>query len=194
VVLIRQPDDAAHFGDACRFLIEQTSDADLLFLNDDCVVMPSTMSLLQDDLLAIEELGVARLGLVGLRSNYVAGLQNIRRPAPRKDGKPSRFANGIRYESEDFLIATDAVFGVAFYAPRDALRAVSDDWTRVHWWGDTLLSWDLAKLGYSHFVSRSYVHHHGSRSGGEEKWGQWDAEARVWIKAHRPEVAKAWGW
>lgn len=192
--LFRQSPEAKHFGDACRELIEMTATEDVLFLNDDCVVTPGMMEALEEDLGTItQEAGVERVGLVGLRSNFVAGVQNVRRPQGIP-GQPPRFANGIRWESEDYVLATDSVFGVAFYAPRVALDEAGLDWTRVHWWGDTLLSWDLAKKGFLHFVSRGYVHHHGSRSGGQEKWAQWDAEARAWISEHRPDAARAWGW
>jgi hypothetical protein len=185
--LVPQDSAAAHFGDACRGLIAVTEGEDLLFLNDDCVATPGMVEMLEEDLRVLEEARVQGVGLVGLRSNFVAGLQNIRRPADSP-----RFENGIRFASETKILATDRVFGVAFYVPRAALMAVADDWTRMHWWGDALLSWDLAQIGFSHFISRAYVHHHGSRSGGSEEWPRWDAEAKAWIREHRPEVARAW--
>ena len=67
--------------DACRFLLESTGGEGLLFLNDDTVVTPYTRQLLREDLAMIGRQR-QRLGLVGLRSNFVSGIKRLSaRPA-----------------------------------------------------------------------------------------------------------------
>ena len=58
----------------------------------------------------------------------------------------------------------------------------------TNWFSDDLLCWDLANRGYSHFVSRSYVHHVGQRGTGQGKSSQqlFD-EGIAWLRANRPD-------
>ncbi len=180
---LRQPEDARHFGDACRFLVASAKGADgLLFLNDDSVITPDLGLRVRYDLAALHEKKLP-LGLLGLRSNFVAGDQNI-----RSHGK---VRNGMNNPEEEMLTETHVVFGVGFWVSAAVLARIPDDWTRIHWYGDSLLSLDLRKAGFRHFVSRAYLHHVGSRSsGGKEKWLAWHYEALAWLREHRPEAVE----
>jgi hypothetical protein len=177
----QQPAEARHFGDACRFLVEDAGGHDhFVFLNDDCVVTPTTFPALYEDLGMLTEMAGDQLGLVGMRSNYIAGVQNIRRPATT-----DAVMRGFKWTSEGQILEVPTVFGVAFYVTRKALAATPPDWTQLHWYSDNLLSYDMRKLGYRHFVSRAYVHHHGSRSGTD--YDTYDAEGRAWLQTNRPD-------
>lgn len=182
VISFPQPPDAVTFGHACRLLLAEsaeTADEDLLFLNDDTVLCPDTLQVLQEDLQLLAD---RRVGLVGLRSNFVAGTQNIRTRHPHD----AAYA-GVKWPSESQVIQVRQVFGVAFYVQRSTLNMVPADWTNLHWYSDNLLSYDLAQAGYEHFVSRAYIHHVGSRTGGRAKWAEMDAEGRAWLTEHRPD-------
>lgn len=186
--LIEQPESAKHFGHACRFLIDATEDEELVFLNDDTVIMPDTLELLAADVAAIEGQIGNRVGLVGLRSNFVAGFQNIRVPLPTDRG-----LQRLRFPSERQVLEAKEIFGIGFFVRRSVLGQLTKDWTELHWYSDNLLSFDVARRGYRSFISRGYIHHIGSRSGGEEKWEQWDQEAKAWIMANRPDFAASLG-
>lgn len=178
---IRQQYDNKHFGDACRQIVNDNQEVDvLLFVNDDCVFTPHTLPLLEQDIRIITD-AKHQMGLVGLRSNFVAGYQNIRR---RFENDPPQLES-LGWPSETQIAIVSQVFGVAFAVTTNALRDVSDDWTKIHWYGDNLLSYDLKKKGYTHFVSRSYIHHHGSRSGID--YSKYDREAREWLKRNRQD-------
>lgn len=187
--LIEQPEDAQHFGHACRFLLNSTKDEELVFLNDDTVIMPDTFTLLAQDVAAIETQLGQRVGIVGLRSNFVAGYQNIRIPQPTDRG-----LQGLRFPSEQQVLAVDQVFGIGFYVRRSILGQITREWTDLHWYSDNLLCFDLKRRGFRCFVSRGYIHHIGSRSGGTQQWEKWDQEAKAWIMANRPDFAEALGW
>lgn len=169
-----------HFGDACRQIVEETSDDSLLFVNDDCVFTPHTLEFLEQDIALLKK-DQLKVGLVGLRTNFSAGWQNIRRRLP---SDPEQLS-GIFWPSELQVCQVPVVFGTAFYVERSALQNISDDWTRIQWYGDNLLSWDLSQKGYMHFVSRSYIHHHGSRSGTD--YARYDSEAKAWLKKNRKD-------
>jgi hypothetical protein len=116
-------------------------------------------------------------GLVGLRSNFVAGAQNIRLPLGA--------LQGMAHLGESCVLETPRVFGVAFWTTRTNLEGAPDDWLKLHWFGDNLLSFDLSNKGLRHYVSRAYVHHHGSRSGSD--YARYHKEGLEWLEKHRPD-------
>jgi hypothetical protein len=188
---IEQPEDCAHFGDACRFLLQTKhtkNDEALCFLNDDTVVMPDTLEMAALDVQALTQQG-QKIGMLGFRSNFVAGYQNVRVMHP---GDNQLYM--LKFPSESKILRVSQVFGVGFVTMRHALQDISLDWTRLHWYSDDLLSYDLTQKGYGHFVSRAYIHHIGSRSGGQERWAQWDQEGKDWIIKNRPDYATVRGW
>lgn len=176
VTLVPQWETNKCYGDACKQLINISSGEDLLFLNDDTVITPTTIQLLLEDINILKKNNLP-IGLIGLRSNYTAGIQNIR--------TPHGTLNGIKYAMEDSIVEVDQVFGVAFYTTRSALNSIPDDWTHLNWYSDNLLSYDLKQKGYRHFVSRSYLHHHGAQS--TPDFEKADKEGRDWLKANRED-------
>lgn len=169
-----------NFGDCCRQIIEETTDEELLFLNDDTVLTPTTISLLKEDIELIRKEGV-KVGAIGLRSNFSAGFQNIRRRLPND---PEQLP-GLKWPSEDQIIFTDQIFASAFWIERKTLLDISQDWTRIEWYGDNLLSWDLQQAGYQNAISRAYLHHIGSQSNSD--YEKLDREGREWLKKNRPD-------
>lgn len=179
VTYSRVPDEADGFGPAVRHLLLSVLDDDLvLVLNDDTVITPDTAGLLHEDWRAVSR-EEKPPGLLGLRSNFVAGPQNIR------CNNQSKGLRGLRWETESRVLLVTEVFGVAFAAYAKVLRETTD-WMHLHWYSDNLLSYDLSRRGYQHYVSRAYVHHHGSRS--TSSWAQADETGRAWLREHRPDV------
>lgn len=179
----------ASFGDACKQILDDCDPEDgVLILNDDTVLTPTTIPLLEADIKYVYEENPTKMapGLVGLRSNCIAGCQNIRWHAP--SDPPNADTGILQYPSENTIVMVEQVFGVAFWAKVSTLRSVSDDWTHLHWFSDNLLSYDLKLANHQHFISRAYVHHHGSRSGGSAK--AWHRKAVDWLWEHRPDFAQ----
>ena len=179
---IPQPPDARHYGDACRALLGALRPTDdlLLFCNDDTVWTPDTLRLLRFDLQIIEQTGAKR-GLVGLRTNICPfAAQNIRW-TPAHDQERSAYT----YTFEHKIAKVKSIFGIAFAVRQAVIREAPDDWMQLHWYSDNLLAYDLGQRGYAHYVSRAYVHHHGSKSGGNPL--VWEREAHDWLNAHRPD-------
>jgi hypothetical protein len=169
-----------NFGDCCRQIIEETDDEELLFLNDDTVLTPTTIKLLQEDIQLIRKEGV-KVGAIGLRSNFSAGFQNIRRRLP---SDPEDLP-GLKWPSEDQIIFTPQIFASAFWIERKTLLDIPQDWTRLEWYGDNLLSYDLTQAGYQNAISRSYIHHVGSQSNND--YEKLDREGRGWLQKNRPD-------
>lgn len=179
VTYTQVPPDVYGFGPSVRHLLLAVHDeAPAVVLNDDTVVTPTTAPFLEVDWARVDQ---ETLGLMGLRSNFVAGAQNIR----QNNQSIGRRLGGIQWRTEDQVLSVPVVFGVAFTARPQVLR-LTTDWQQLHWYSDTLLSYDLAQRGYRHYVSRAYVHHHGSRS--TPSWDAADAVGRAWLAEHRPEV------
>ncbi len=173
---IKQDWENKHFGHACAQMIKEEADEVLLIVNDDTVFTPDTIKDLQEDLQVIEG-DDPNWGLVGLRSNYSAGAQNIRTPIGKLEG--------IKYDTENSILRVDTVFGVAFLLRKKVTEFITDDWTKIQWYGDNLLSYDAKMKGFTAYVSRSYIHHHGSQSG--KDYPKYDKEGREWLRENRPD-------
>ncbi len=183
--LVPQPDGAATFGAAFEALWRTAPGDTFVVLNDDTVLMPDTLALLLDDA-ALLDRAKHRWGFLGCRSNYVKGPQNIRFPNESA-------LRGVRFESEAKILAVPSIALVAAAVRREALERIGG-FPDVNWYSDDLMSWDLARAGYTHFVSRAYVHHVGMRSTGQGRSMQdLDREGRAWILEHRPDFAQAVG-
>lgn len=173
---IPQHPENKHFGHACLQILEVLEGKDVVFVNDDTVFTPTTWDVLVDDVQKIHAVNIP-LGLLGLRTNFSAGLQNIR--------SQHGTMHGMKWSGEDLITEVDTVYGTAFLFTAEGQKAVSGDWTEIQWYGDNLLSYDLRQQGFRNFVSRAYIHHHGSQSG--TAYEQYDREAKAWLKENRPD-------
>jgi len=184
--LLEQAATHTHGCHALRQLVDTCDDETLVLLNDDMVLTPTTLALLTEDLADLRARGTP-LGMVGIRSNYTAGPSNIRRGT-------AWAADNIRFLEEDYVLPAPWVAGTAFAIERAAIQGVPEGWSAVHWWADSLLSYDLTRQGRSHWVSRAYVHHIGSQATGRDRWPYWLQTSQAWLREHRPDFAAAMGW
>ena len=148
----------------------ETND-EVILANDDVVLTPTTMRLLMEDVRALQR-EVPRLGLVACMTDEGRHLQNIRY---HHDQERVRHVGEV---SPIFAWMSKAAFEEVQFPP-------------LNWYSDDVLCWDLYTLGYSHFVSRAYVHHAGSQSVGTDYNKLYEA-SREWVCANRPEYAKVW--
>jgi hypothetical protein len=184
VRLLRQAPGIATGSEAWNWCASQTSSDELLILGDDCVLHPDTLRLLREDVETVTGPYGDKVGFLGCRSNHVKGPQNIRN------------ANGatqltINYGSEQTIFATDMIVPVAAWIKHEVFDRVGG-FPPTNWFADDVCCWDLVNLGYSHFVSRAYVHHVGERATGQGKTSEvLLAEGIAWLQANRPDFLES---
>lgn len=178
--LIRQAAGITTGSEAWNWCATQTDAEELLILGDDCVLHPDTLRLLLEDVAFIEAAERTNIGFVGCRSNYVKGHQNIR----VSQGSPMR---GLAFEAEQRILRTDMIVPVAAWIRHETFDLVGG-FPPTNWFADDVCCWDLVNAGYTHYVSRAYVHHVGERATGQGKSNQvlYD-EGIAWLRAHRPD-------
>jgi len=150
----------------------------VIMSNDDVVLTPTTLSLLQEDWQQLHSKKF-KVGFLGARSDYVLQDQNIRFPI---EGDSNI---GVKYKSESYIKQTEVIAPIFAAISRQAWDAAK--FPHVNWYSDNIMCNDLSKEGYEHFVSRSYVHHAGSQTVGMD-FAKCHEEPREWIKANRPDV------
>jgi hypothetical protein len=181
--LIRQAEGIATASAAWNWCAGQTDADELLILGDDVVLHPDTIELMLADVDALRrELPDVKLGMLGARSNYVKGRQNIRNGNDGLLDPSSMF-----FDTEARIIPTNMVVPVAAWIEHDVFDLVGG-FPPTNWFGDDLLCWDLVQSGFHHFVSRAYVHHVGQRATAQAKSsGVLLEEGLAWLREHRPD-------
>lgn len=179
--LIEQPEGISTGSDAWNWCATQTDAEHLLILGDDCVLHPDSVRLLLEDMLWLRSnLLDAKIGFVGARSNYVKGPQNIR----ASNGSAEL---GIQLDSEASVLPAHMVVPVAALVRHDVFD-LTNGFPSTNWFADDLMCHDLTLLGYSHYISRSYVHHVGQRSTVQGKsLDHLLAEGLSWLERNRPD-------
>jgi hypothetical protein len=154
VSLLKRPHHAQSSAAAVWWLAEETQADEFIMFSDDCVAQPDTIQTLREDVAFLQWQG-AKVGIVACRSNFASGAQNIRNP----NGSTSL---GLRFPSEEQIIAVPFVAPFVAWYSADHLDGLEPP--AFEWYSDNWHTAELAKRGYTHFVSRSYVHHVGMRS------------------------------
>jgi hypothetical protein len=65
------------------------------------------------------------------------------------------------------------------------------DYPPINWYSDDIQCVDMITKGYTHHISRSYIHHAGSQTIGMDHAANHSA-AEPWIRDNRPELHKVW--
>jgi len=176
---------ASNFGDAYNAAIDRVfkdGHQYILIANDDIVFHPNTWKVFNDDLESIRtELPQTKMGLVGVRSDYVIWAQNIRHPGSSQE------KDGLRWTKEQEILLTPVVAPILAWISREAWQTAQ--FPPTNWYSDNVLCWDLQQAGFQHFISRAYVHHAGSQTVGESSKALHD-EAWPWVERNRPQLAR----
>ena len=183
--VIFRPNPASNFGDAYNaatdYAFAHGKYDSVILANDDVVLTPSTIKLLEDDCKVIAEAGI-EAGFVGARSDYVLPDQNIRWPIEDDQRVATKWAS-------EYKIKETAVIAPIFASiSRKAWKTAK--FPSTNWYSDNIICHDLQKAGFRHFVSRAYVHHAGSQTVGDD-FDKCHEEPRAWIKANRPDMYEA---
>ena len=162
-----------NFGDDYNAVMELAfrDYEEIIIANDDVVVNPNSYIRLVEDVEFLKNRYPRNLGIVASRSDYVRPHQSI--------------AAGI----DPNIIHCAVVSPLFAYISKEAFTKAK--FPPINWFSDDVICKDLSKLGYQHFVSRSYVHHVGSQTIGFDFKKLMDAP-KEWIKENRPEYYKEW--
>ena len=147
----------------------QTHD-EIIIANDDIVLRPDTYRTLLQDVQFIKT-QCDKVGFVAARSDSVRPSQSIQSPIPRDIYMCPVISPLFAYISKQ-------AFSEAQFPP-------------LNWYSDDVICQDLNNLGYTHFVSRAYVHHVGSQTIGLD-FDKLTEQAKPWIKENRNKYYREW--
>lgn len=154
VTVIERPAECKSSAQASWWLADRFGGDEFVIFSDDCVATPDTFSTLLADVEMLKS-AVGQVGVVGCRSNFAAGVQNIRNPNGSKQ-------LGLQWDGENVVLET--TFVAPFVAWYSAAHFVGLTAPGFEWYSDNWHCEQLTAKGYRHFVSRAYVHHIGMRS------------------------------
>lgn len=146
---------------------------------DDIVLGPDSYRLLCEDIEGLKCAHGDKVGFVAAHSDFTRYTQNIRYQQSPTDtleyGKWSweHECRPIRRLSPIFHYLSKKMYEEIVLPP-------------IEWYSDDVMCEDLNALGYTHYISRSYVHHAGSQTLGRDG-AKLTQEALPWLKANRPQ-------
>lgn len=157
------------YNEAVRMAFEEYPDTDrFIIANDDIVLRPDTLELLNADRIWLEERGI-EWGHIACRFDRGARtLQNLTRNP---------------FEAEP------AVFFERWIAPVCSMihRKRWIDFPPINWGSDVIQCHDMTAAGYRIAVSRAYVHHVGGITCGLYALADRE-ESQAWVRQNRPEL------
>jgi len=155
----------SNFGEAYNIAVNEAFKHfdEIIVANDDIVLTPTSYSKLLEDVEHLKRFN--QLGWVVARSDEVRPLQQ---------GKGDVFEVPV----------VSPLFG---YVSKEAWV----DFPPINWYSDDIQSIDMSANGYRHFVSRSYIHHVGSQTIGQNNQKN-HLDAEPWIKENRPDLHAIW--
>lgn len=154
-----------NFGDAYNIVVNEAFEKydEIIVANDDIVLTPTSYSHLMEDVTHLKRFN--KLGWVVARSDEVRPLQK---------GKGD-------------ILEVPVVSPLFGYISKEAWV----DLAPINWYGDDIQCIDMSANGCRHFVSRSYVHHVGSQTIGQDNRKN-HLESEPWIKKNRPDLYNIW--
>ena len=155
----------SNFGEAYNIAVNEAFQKydEIIVANDDIVLTPTSYQKLLEDVEHLKRFN--KLGWVVARSDEVRPLQQ---------GKGDVFEVPV----------VSPLFG---YVSKEAWV----DFPPINWYSDDIQSIDMSAKGYRHFVSRSYIHHVGSQTIGQDNTKNHLA-AEPWIRENRPDLHAIW--
>jgi len=176
--VIQIPNIYNSFGDAYNKVVQEAFKTKeyVLICNDDIVFNPDTINdLLMNVTLIQGNDGFDTMGYLACRTDFAAGLQNIRMHDNTKN-------LGNKYENEYYVM-----FNTVKISPICALISKSAwiDFKPINYFSDDIQCSDIRKKGYKHYIGTFYVHHVGSQSLDTQK--NEINKALDWMKIHDKE-------
>jgi glycosyltransferase involved in cell wall biosynthesis len=146
---------------------------------DDLVLTPDSYRLLCEDINNLKAIHGDKLGIVAAHTDFTRYTQNIRYQQSPTDkleyGKWSweHECRPARRLSPIFHYLSKKMYEDTFLPP-------------IEWYSDDVMCEDLNAKGYTHYISRAYVHHAGSQTLGQNTQKLHD-DAMPWLIKNRPQ-------
>lgn len=178
------PNHYGTFGEAYNACMKEAfldGHQEVIIANDDIVLDPTSYDLLVTDRILLKQKGV-KVGFLGARTNMSSLHMNVRNRLQDDQW------NGMKWLSEEAMVQ------VPWVAPIWASVGI-DGWPGfppLNWYSDNVACHDMSQDGFTHFLSRSYVHHACSQTIGrsQEANAKNHKDAEPWLKNNRPELHK----
>jgi len=176
--------DKPNFGESFNYAMSQVfmdGHETVILANDDVVLDPNTYWLLCHDRVILKQQG-HKVGFVSARSNMASLPQNIRHKQEQDQW------TGMRWASEEQIAKVE--WTAPLFASVD--REGWPGFPPTNFFSDNVACADMTDEGYSHWLSRAYVHHVGSSTIGRGLGADSKntIEAEDWLKLNRPLLHK----
>lgn len=157
---------------------------EIIIANDDIVLTPSSYRLLMEDVESLKAQYGDKLGIVAAHTDSAFPIQNIRF---QNNGDIDRYR--CKWSWENYIREESVVAPIFAWISKKAFETAQ--FPPLNWYSDDVICRDLGKVGFKHFVSRSYVHHVGSQTVGHDD-GANGRDAEPWLRVYRPDYAEMW--
>lgn len=165
------------FGQCYNAAMEEAfkDSEEIIISNDDVVITPWTIPILLEDVRAIKEHGFEKIGFVATYADFAKKHQNI------------------QYVPEENRLnqITQSAMVLPIFAWFNRQAFEEAQFPPLNWFSDDVICEDLNRKGYSHFISRTHVHHVGSTTTGRDE-KKLTEDSLPWLKENRPEYVKMW--
>ena len=152
---------------------------EVIISNDDIVLNPNSYRLMMEDVAALKERHGDKLGVVSSISDLIMPVQNI-----RYQQNPEETLTWPKWSWEDKVRHCDVV-GLGFvWVPKYVFEA--ERIPPISYYSDYIWTQDLHDMGFFNYISRSYVHHAGSVTLGNNSEAEHE-KAMPWICKNKPE-------
>jgi glycosyltransferase involved in cell wall biosynthesis len=179
---------ATNFGKAYNAALEKVFEEydEVIVANDDIVLTPWSYKYLLEDVEAQRTEHGRMVGFVAAHSDSAAHRQNV------------RYQNGVHntlspyYNKWDWELScreSDIVAPLFAWLSRDAFEAAQ--FPPLNWYSDDVICLDLNKKGFKNFISKSYIHHVGSQTVGQD-FAALNGASVSWLRENRPDYANMW--
>ncbi len=146
---------------------------------DDLVLTPDSYRLICEDIDNLKAIHGDKLGIVAAHTDFTRYTQNI-----RYQQSPSDKLEYGKWSWEHECRPIKRLSPIFHYMSKTAYEACQI--APIEWYSDDVWCEDLNALGYHHYISRSYVHHAGSQTLGQNTQKLHD-EAMPWLIKNRPQ-------
>ena len=176
------------FGEAYNGALQKVFEKydEVIVANDDIVLTPWSYKYLLEDVEAQRTAFGRKVGIVGAHSDSAAHRQNV------------RYQNGAHnalspyYNKWDWELAcreSDIVAPLFAWVSKEAFGEAQ--FPPLNWFSDDVICLDLKAKGFKNFISKSYVHHVGSQTVGQD-FGALNGASVAWLRQNRPDYANMW--
>jgi tetratricopeptide (TPR) repeat protein len=188
VDLIINRGERTNFGSAFnKAMFAAFEDHDeIIIANDDIVLNPNSYKKLMDDVAILLAEHGDKLGFVAAHSDSAFPVQNIRY---QQGGNYELDRNHCQWTWEKEVRPSEVVAPLFAWISKKAFQEAQ--FPPLNWYSDDVICRDLGKKGFKHFISRSYIHHVGSQTVGQD-FNILSTEPQPWLRANRPDYADMW--